>query len=132
MSARDDVKDRIDKIEEAYEYFLAYAAQGLTTDQATKGGGQLRQFLGQLEKALDGLADAFRVIAEEDAVAPDGAWQRAIAVLDADASASLSIVRLVSSRAGVSSQLIDNLNANIHLRALLTDLFLMDDLIDGI
>jgi hypothetical protein len=32
----------------------------------------------------------------------------------------------------VSSQLIDNLNANIHLRALLTDLFLMDDLIDHI
>jgi hypothetical protein len=33
-------------------------------------------------------------------------------------------------RPGISSQLIDNLNANIHLRALLTDLFLVDDLID--
>jgi len=132
VSARDDVKGRIDKIEEAYEYFLAYAAQGLTTDQASKGGGQLRQFLKQLEEALDGLADAFRIVAKEDAAAPEGAWAQAIAVLDTDASASLANVRIVSSRAGVSSQLIDNLNANIHLRVLLTDLFLMDDLIDGI
>ena len=28
----------------------------------------------------------------------------------------------------ISSQLIDNLNASIHLRALLTDLFLMDEI----
>ena len=51
-------------------------------------------------------------------------------MLEADAGAALAVVRLVASRRGVSSQLIDNLNANIHLRALLTDLFLMDDLID--
>jgi len=29
----------------------------------------------------------------------------------------------------ISSQLIDNLNASIHLRALLTDLFLIDEII---
>ena len=28
-----------------------------------------------------------------------------------------------------SSQLVDNMNANIHLRALLTDLFLIDEII---
>ena len=46
-----------------------------------------------------------------------------------DAEAALAAVRLVSAQEGVSSQLIDNLNANIHLRALLTDLFLVDELI---
>jgi hypothetical protein len=54
-----------------------------------------------------------------------------IRVLGQDAKDALAAVRLVSSRRGVSSQLVDNLNANIHLRALLTDLFLVDDLIDG-
>jgi hypothetical protein len=48
-----------------------------------------------------------------------------------DADAALAAVRLVAAQPGVSSQLIDNLNANIHLRALLTDLFLVDELIDG-
>lgn len=132
MSARDDVKERIDAIEEAYEFFLAYAAQGLSTDQAAKSGGQLRAFLARMTKALDGLADSFRAAAAEDGAAPEGAWDAAIATLDADARATLAILQLVSSREGIGSQLIDNLNANIHLRALLTDLFVMDDLIDQI
>ena len=129
-AARDDVKARIDAIEESYEFFLAYAAQGLSTDEGVKSGGQLRDFLKQIVTALDGLADAFRVLVKDDAAAPAGAWDELLSVLNADASASLATVRLVASRSGVSSQLIDNLNANIHLRALLTDLFLMDDLID--
>ena len=130
MSARDDVKARIDAIEESYEFFLAYAAQGLTTDQAAKSGYQIRSFLEKMEKALDGLPAAFRAATEGDESAPEGAWRDLIGVLEIDASAALATVRLVSSRRGVSSQLIDNLNANIHLRALLTDLFVMDDLID--
>lgn len=130
VSARDDVKARIDKIEESYEFFLAYAAQGLSADQAAKSSYQIREFLTQMGTALDGLADAFRAAVKDDSSAPDGAWEAQIGTLEADAAASLATVRLVLSRAGISSQIVDNLNANIHLRAVLTDLFLMDDLID--
>jgi hypothetical protein len=35
----------------------------------------------------------------------------------------------VLAQPAISSQLIDNLNASIHLRALLTDLFLVDELL---
>jgi hypothetical protein len=34
----------------------------------------------------------------------------------------------VLAQPAISSQLIDNLNASIHLRALLTDLFLIDEI----
>lgn len=129
-ASRDDVKARIDAIEESYEFFLAYAAQGLTSDQGARSGGDLRDFLRKTEDALVGLGDAFRALAEDDESAPPGAWDDMIVVLERDASAALATVRLVASRKGISSQLIDNLNANIHLRALLTDLFVMDDLID--
>jgi len=125
------LKARIDAIEGGYEFFLAYAAQGLTTDQGARSSGELRDFLGKMEAALDGLADVFRTVAKEDQGAPKGAWEDMIRVLETDAAATLAAVRLVGSRRGVSSQLIDNLNANIHLRALLTDLFVMDDLIDA-
>ena len=40
-------------------------------------------------------------------------------------------VELVLAQPAISSQLIDNLNANIHLRALLTDLFLIDEILKG-
>lgn len=128
--SRDDVKARIEAIEEGYEFFLAYAAQGLTTDQGARSGAQLRDFLAKMDSALDGLAESFRAVAREDEAAPEGVWEELIRVLESDAAATLALVRLVRSRPGVSSQLIDNLNANIHLRALLTDLFVMDDLID--
>lgn len=128
-SPRDDVKERIDAIESSYEFFLAYAAQGLTTDQGAKAGGQLRDFLSKLEGALDGLAD--RVEEAVTGKEPAGAWSDMVDVVRADAAAALAAVRLVSARPGISSQIIDNLNANVHLRALLTDLFLVDDLVDG-
>ena len=44
-------------------------------------------------------------------------------------SNSLAAVELVLAQPSISSQLVDNLNASIHLRALLTDLFLIDELL---
>jgi hypothetical protein len=42
---------------------------------------------------------------------------------------SLAAIELVLAQPAISSQLIDNLNASIHLRALLTDLFLIDEIL---
>ena len=50
-------------------------------------------------------------------------------VVDRDANDSLAAVGLVLAQPAISSQLIDNLNASIHLRALLTDLFLIDEIV---
>lgn len=127
-SDREEVQSRINAIESSYEFFLAYAAQGLTTDQGAKAGVELRTFLERIEQALDGLAGLVASLTE--GVEPTDAWSRMIDVVDADSSAALAAVQLVSARPAISSRLIDNLNANVHLRALLTDLFLVDELID--
>jgi hypothetical protein len=50
-------------------------------------------------------------------------------VLDRDANDAQAAIRLVMSQPSISSQMIDNLNASIHLRALLTDLFLIDEIV---
>jgi hypothetical protein len=52
-----------------------------------------------------------------------------LAVLDRDSRDSLAAIELVLGQPVISSQLIDNLNASIHLRALLTDLFLLDEIL---
>jgi hypothetical protein len=46
---------------------------------------------------------------------------------DRDSRDSLAAIELVLAQPAISSQLIDNLNASIHLRALLTDLFLIGE-----
>ena len=120
----DDLKARIDVIEEGYEFFLAYAAQGLADDSAAKAGKQLRDYLRHYDEALDGLAEAFRPHL------PDGdATEAALEVLKRDAEASRALVGLVAGRDAVSSQLVDSLNASIHVRALLTDVFVLGELV---
>ena len=54
-----DLGDRCSAIEECYEFMLAYAAQGLPSDQGSQTGGQLREFLGRAVEAVSGLADAY-------------------------------------------------------------------------
>ena len=129
-AARDDLKSRIEAVESGYEYFLAYAAQGLSTDQGSKSGAPLRDFLKKMEAALDGLTTPFRTVVSDEGLEPADSWRDLLSVVEADANATLAAIRVVLARPGISSQLIDNLNANIHLRALLTDLFLVDDLIE--
>ena len=120
----DELKRRIDAIEEGYEFFLAYAAQGLADDAASKAGAQVRDHLRGFADALDGLDEAFRA-----GLPAGGATDAALAVLARDAEASLALVRLVAAQDAVSSQLIDNLNASIHVRALLTDVFVLGELV---
>ena len=118
---------RCDAIEEAYEFLLAYAAQGLPHEQGSASGSQVRIFLGQCERALDGLADTAGLAARELAPEPPGPYDAFVAVLEHDARNAGAAVRLVLAQPSIGSQLVDNLNASSHLRAVLTDLFLLDE-----
>ena len=126
---REELQRRCETIEEAYEFMLAYAAQGLQGDGGTQTGGQLREFLTRAAAALAGLGDLFESLIEQGGLEPAGSYRAYGAVLDRDARDSLAAVELVLAQPAISSQLIDNLNASIHLRALLTDLFLIDELL---
>ena len=52
-------------------------------------------------------------------------------MIDADARKARAAIQLVLAQPAISSALVDNLNASIHLRALLTDLFLIDEALKG-
>lgn len=119
-------RERIDAIEEGYEYFLAYAAQGLRADAGAKAGGEMRSHLARIILSVDGLGEALGR-AVRDGGRREEAWDDVLAVVAKDAQATLAALRLVAAQPAVSSQLIDNLNANVHFRALLTGLFLVDE-----
>ena len=106
---------------------LAYAAQGLPTDHGTPNGGQLRDALNRFDAALTGLADVFRQIIAAERSDRQNAYVDFLDVLDRDARAAQAGLRVVLGQTGISSMLVDNLNASIHVRALLTDVFLIDE-----
>jgi hypothetical protein len=123
----EDLAQRIEAIETGYEFMLAYAAQGRETDKGGGSGRNVREYLDRMVAALDGLgAVASQSAASVDPQLPK-AGQAFFAAMDNDARIALAALRLVLARADISSQLVDNLNASIHLRALLTDLFVVDE-----
>ena len=111
------IADHIETIESAYEYLLAYAAQGKQTDVTADGRpSEARQTIQGLYDALSGLQSLLR----------DADYSFAQVICD-DAHRASAALELVLTQVDISSELVDNLNASIHLRAVLTDLFLLDE-----
>lgn len=127
--SREELKAHIEVLEKAYEFFLSYAALGAEQEEASKVGGQLREYLSRTDAALRALADDLGGLVGAEGLEPAGAYGEMIDVTSADAARAGAAVRIVLAQETISSQLIDNLNASSHLRALLTDLFLLDDVV---
>jgi len=113
--------DEIEAVESGYEYLLAYAAQGKDSDVI---GGDA---VSEVRSRLMAMAEAASTIA--DTLQDDDStfvW----VVVD-DARKAHAAISLVLEQKGISSEMVDNLNASIHLRALLTDLFLVSEAARG-
>jgi hypothetical protein len=124
-----EICDRCEAVEECYEFLLAYAAQGLPSDQGSKPGGEVREYLRRAVEALTGLPEACAMAVKREGLESAGKYLAFVEVLDRDSRDSLIAIELVLAQSAISSQLIDNLNASIHLRALLTDLFLLGEIL---
>jgi hypothetical protein len=108
------LEDQIGVVESAYEFLLAYAAQGREDD--TQGPGRKpREVVTELDNALAAI---------ERLLDPGQSFSE---VVSEDTARTRKALTLVSAQPRITSELIDNLNASMHLRAVLTDLFLLSE-----
>ena len=126
-----DICRRCHTVEECYEFMLAYAAQGVTSGDDSRSGGRIREVLQQAVEALSGLADACIAAVKAEALKPADKYLAFFAVIERDARDALAAIELVLAQPAFSSQMVDNLNASTHLRAVLTDLFLLSDIVSS-
>jgi hypothetical protein len=110
------LQDTIEVIESGYEFLLAYAAQGRDSDGEQPS--EVRSVLTGMQKAAADIVGLMQ--AQDHEFAP---------VVSDDAQKSGAAIALVLRQPRIGSEIVDNLNASIHLRALLTDLFLIDELL---
>ena len=125
-----EIEQHCDAIEECYEFTLSYAAQGHANDEGSAQGRQLREYLTRAVNAMRGLEASCAAALKAEQLAPAAPYQAFFGVLARDAQDAIAAFELVLAQPGISSQLIDNLNASIHVRALLTDLFLIADILE--
>ena len=123
------LKERIGAVEEAYEFMLAYAAQGVTGEEEGGSATEIRAQLKRTDEALEGLAALAEELVATKNLKPAQSYRSFIGVLERDAASAQAAVQLALAQRAISSQLIDNLNALIHVRSLLTDLFFIDEIL---
>jgi len=128
-----EIERQCETIEECYEFTLSYAARGLAGDDGSDAGKQLREHLRRAAQAMRGLelSCAEAIIQQQLAPSEIDKFEAFFAVLKRDAQSAIAAVELVLSQPAIGSQLIDNLNASIHLRALLADLFLVAEIFEA-
>lgn len=115
------IREAFDRIEEAYEFMLAYAAQGRKREVEEGGGeSQIRQYLRHFASALERL----------DGALTDGLGDAAGAAFTERFRSDLAVVRsvvgLLLAQPSITSDMVDNTNGLIALRAFLTDVFFVD------
>ena len=112
------IENDIETIESGYEFLLAYAAQGRPAQVETGPGPHARP-------TIEGMAEAMKAVAAALA-GSDNDFEKVIANDCINAGAALSFIL---SQDKIGSEMVDNLNASIHLRAVLTDLFLYSEVL---
>lgn len=129
MTVFEETKKRCEQIEECYEFMLAYAAQGIPDDRGNNNGSQLRELLTGAVEAATGLSASYAALVKDLGLTTSKKYTNFIELLEQDASKALTAMELVLGQPRISSQLIDNLNASLHVRTLLTDVFLLDEIL---
>ncbi|MGI9250878.1 MAG: hypothetical protein ACR2PR_06735 [Pseudohongiellaceae bacterium] len=113
------LKQSVETIEAGYEFLLAYAAQGRPAGAETGPGPHARP-------TLEDMAAAMKHI-NETLAKSDNAFEQVIAEDCRKAGAAMAFIL---AQDGIGSEIVDNLNASIHLRAVLTDLFLYSEALE--
>ena len=121
MSSPETIRTHIERVEEAYEFMLAYAAQGRGDEGAGPDGTHIRTFLNQFDAAVAA------IVGELDTVPGAGDEAAAfLAALRADSEIVTSVLRATLARDRITSEVVDNANGLISVRSYLTGLFFLD------
>ena len=111
-----NLENEIEVIESGYEFLLAFAAQGRPPQVETGPGPHARTELTAMLGAMKKAAEAFT-----------GSSNNFEQVIFADLNKAIAAMEFVLAQPKIGSEVVDNLNASIHLRTVLTDFFLYSE-----
>ena len=121
MTNSTEIRKNIELVEEAYEFMLAYAAQGRADEGAGPDGAHIRTFLTQFSEATDNIINELDNLTEAD-----GTMETFIKTANSDADTVKSVLAIMLQKENVSSEMVDNANGLITVRSYLTALFFID------
>jgi len=121
MTNSTEIRKNIELVEEAYEFMLAYAAQGRVDEGAGPDGAHIRTFLTQFSDATDRIIEDLNKLSK-----PNGEMGTFINSAKSDAETVKSVMSIMLQKGNISSEMVDNANGLITVRSYQTALFFID------
>ena len=119
------IQERTDAIEACCLFMQGYATQGVGASARATFEIRLREFMTRAITAMKGIAEHCATVIDVDTIEAADRLMAFLAVLDREANDSVAAMELVLAQPVISSWLIDNLSASVHMRALLSDLLVL-------
>ena len=115
------MREAIEIVEEAYEFMLAYAAQGRKSEAKEEGVSKIRDYLNRFSGSV-GTHGGGRTRHRGRHASGAAFRDRFVS----DLAVVRSVIALLLDRPSISSDMVDNTNGLIAMRIFLTDLFFID------
>jgi len=129
MSAVTEFQEEVERVEEAYEFMISFAGQGLGRDEQTEGDAEeIRSYLLQLRDGLEAGVEAAAAIPEEEDLAGAEEYETFVDGLAEETEEATLILDLLAAQDLITSAQIDDINGMSVFQSIVMKFFFLDDL----
>lgn len=123
-----DLRTEIERMEEAYEFFISYAGEGVNREAARSATDQVSEYVVQFDDALGGGIEAAREVAAVHDSFDTDAYRAFVDDMSEEVEEARRVLALLAEQGGISSQMVDNLNGMSVFQSVLMKFFFLDEL----
>lgn len=127
MSSVAEFMQSVNDAEEAYEFMIAYAGQGIGREIPMKDVKEIRGYLEQLRDALLDALAAARTIPEEFDLLGEEPYHRVLDEMAEECDQAVDILELLIAQDRITSQQVDNLNGMSVFQSVVMKLFFLEE-----
>lgn len=129
MSVVTEFQEEVERVEEAYEFMISFAGQGLGRAEQTEGDAEeIRSYLLQLRDGLEAGVEAAAEIPEEEELAGAEEYETFVdELLDEIDEATLTL-ELLAAQDLITSAQVDDINGMSVFQSIVMKFFFLDDL----
>lgn len=127
MSSVSDFQSAVNDAEEAYEFMISFAGQGIGREIPESDADDVREYLEQLRDGLEESVAAARSIPDEFDM--DGADQLNTVLddMEDEVEEAVSVLELLIAQDRITSQQVDNINGMSVFQSVVMKLFFLDE-----
>lgn len=129
MTSVQEFQEAVDRAEQAYEFMISYAGQGIgRAELETQDAEEIRSYVEQLREALADGADAAARIPEEYDVQGATHYDTFVGRLQTEIERAVVVLDLLAAQDRITSAQIDDVNGISVFQSVIMKFFFLDDL----